>query len=162
MTRFVKAGGARVVAAPSVDAHREAADIRGRAERAGFDAGLARTTELACRWQDMLGRSQNELRLLAVRIAEKIIGAELTLRPEIVDEICRRAVAEAGERHQTIVRVHPDDLALIDQALRTRVTFVSDASVSRGGCLVKTEAGVVDAQLDTQLRAIERALTEPT
>lgn len=162
MTRFVKAGGARVLAAPSVDAHREADEIRSRAERAGFEAGLARTTESACRWQDFLGRSQNELRLLAVRIAEKIIGAELTVRPEIVDDICRRALTEAGQRHQVVVRVHPQDLALIDQTLRARATFVPDAAVSRGGCLVKTEAGVVDAQLSTQLRAIERALTEST
>jgi flagellar biosynthesis/type III secretory pathway protein FliH len=38
------------------------------------------------------------------------------------------------------------------------VRFVADDRVARGGCIIETELGVVDARLSTQLDAIERAL----
>jgi flagellar biosynthesis/type III secretory pathway protein FliH len=38
------------------------------------------------------------------------------------------------------------------------LSFREDEAVAKGGCLVQTEIGTIDAQLDTQLSAIKKAL----
>ena len=63
--------------------------------------------------------------------------------------------------------MHPDDLKalergrprLLERALRAQaLQFRADPSVGRGGCIVESELGTVDARLPVQLEAIERAL----
>jgi len=172
MTRVIKAGGERVIPAQVVDARTRAADIVAGAEatlaaarREGFEAGrqegLATVTELLVRaraqaWQ-RAASADAELRQLAVRIAEKILGRELAQSPEAVVDVVRTALAAAATRKHIVVRVHPDDVAAV-RAARAELTVHADPGVARGGCLVDTEVGTIDARLDVQLAAIERAL----
>jgi flagellar biosynthesis/type III secretory pathway protein FliH len=66
-----------------------------------------------------------------------------------------------------VLRVHPDDIAAVEQtrpnwsqriAAAAEVHLVADDSVGRNGCVVETPAGRLDARLQTQLDALERAL----
>ena len=55
------------------------------------------------------------------------------------------------------MRVHPDDHALVAQgvaeALRSSgARLLADAGVSRGGCLVESDVGVVDASIELRWR----------
>ena len=59
-------------------------------------------------------------------------------------------------RHITL-RVNPDDVALVTQGaadvLAARgARIVSDTSVQRGGCLVESDIGVIDASIETRWR----------
>jgi flagellar biosynthesis/type III secretory pathway protein FliH len=67
------------------------------------------------------------------------------------------------------VRVHPDDVAAVTvrrDALAARapagaaLDIVADEAVGRHGCVIETALGRVDARLETQLAALERALLE--
>ena len=67
------------------------------------------------------------------------------------------------------VRVHPDDLPAVTARrdglaahapTASAIEVVADPEVGRAGCVVETAVGRVDARLDTQLAALERALTE--
>jgi type III secretion system HrpE/YscL family protein len=186
-------GGARIVEAPVYDARLEAerllSEARARAEQLIADAeheaerlrqkataegrerGLQAVTELLVGARMAAARSRGgaeaELRTLAVRIAEKILGRELTLKPDAVVDVAARALEHAGDPREVVVRAHPDDLAALERGKprlvekcksAQAVTLKPDESVRRGGCLVETELGVVDARLSTQLEAIERAL----
>jgi len=182
-----------IVEAPVFDAKMEAeklvADARGEAERIlaesyheadrlrqkaaaeGREKGLQAVTELlvgaraaAARARD---QAEGELRTLAVRIAEKILGRELQLRAEAVNDVVTQALHHAGEPRDVVVRVNPADLEAVERGkprLMERVhsaravSFRGDEAVMRGGCVVESELGVVDARLSTQLEAIERAL----
>src|SRR5206468_3048977 len=111
--------------------------------------------------------AESELRTLAVKIAEKILGRELSLRADAISDVVGKALAHAGDPRDVLVRINPADLEAIERG-KTRlvekiraarsVTFRGDEAVTRGGCIVETELGVVDARLSTQLDAIERAL----
>ncbi|MEK6606206.1 MAG: FliH/SctL family protein, partial [Myxococcota bacterium] len=159
LTRVVRAGGGRVVPAVIADARAEAVRIREEARAEGLQQGLARATETMVRAEAAARRVDGDFRRLAVGVAEKILGRELALRPDAVADICAGALDQVRGRQRVIVRVHPDDLPRVrrDHAI---VTFRADAEIARGGCVVETEAGVVDARLSSQLAAIERALTE--
>jgi flagellar assembly protein FliH len=106
--------------------------------------------------------------VLARKMAEKIVGRAVDLDPSIMGEIAGQALAASRARGGAVVlRVHPDDLAAIEQtraqwlhrmASLASVRVVADASVGRDGCVVETPVGRLDARLQTQLDALERAL----
>jgi flagellar biosynthesis/type III secretory pathway protein FliH len=106
--------------------------------------------------------------LLARKMAEKIVGHAVDLDPSVMADIADQALAASRARGACVVlRVHPDDLAAVEQA-RPRwlergdgpgeVRLIGDASVGRYGCVVETPVGRIDARLQTQLDWLERVL----
>jgi len=113
--------------------------------------------------------TEAEVKILAVRIAERILRRELELRPEVIADVAKAALADARGRHDFVLRVHPDDVAVLEAdkpgllarlSVSAHILIRADDSIDRGGCVVESEVGVVDARLTTQLAAIERALLE--
>lgn len=139
---------------------REAEGVRGLLETV---AGALRDDRAALK-----AAAGRDLLRLAVAVAERILRAEVRLRP---DEAVRGAVLRAAElaadRRELRVRLHPQDVTAVETLLpelrrrfseTAKVTLEADESVSRGGCVVRTREGAVDAQLETRLREIERGL----
>ena len=152
-------------------AQEESERVRAQAAAEGRERGLAAVTELLAAARAQASRSRQaaapELRVLAVRIAEKILGRELSQRPEAVVDIVREALVAAGTARQVSIRCHPDDLAalergrprLLERATRAQLLQLrADPNLGRGSCIVETELATIDARLSTQLDAIERAL----
>jgi flagellar biosynthesis/type III secretory pathway protein FliH len=153
------------------EAQREAERLRTQATTEGRERGLAAVTELMVAARASAARSQRnvegDLRTLAVRIAERILERELTLNPEAITDIVAAALRQAGAPRDIVLRVHPDDLKalergrprLVERAQRAQALQLRpDPGISRGGCIVESELGTVDARLNVQLEAIERAL----
>ena len=162
-----RAAAERIVAQAQAEADR----IRNQAAAEGRERGLAAVSELLVGARAAASRSRSsaatELRVLAVRIAEKLLGRELSLRPDAVADVAAQALAAAATARQVVLRCHPDDLAAIERGRPRLLERVSraqalvlraDSGVSRGGCIVETELATIDARLSTQLDAIERAL----
>jgi type III secretion protein L len=109
---------------------------------------------------------------LALKMAEQIVGRAVALAPDVMAEIAGAALDACRPRGDWVrVRVHPDDVAAVSarrDALAARapagaaLDVVADAAVGRHGCVIETALGQVDARLDTQLAALERALLEET
>lgn len=99
----------------------------------------------------------------AVEIAARILGRELSLRPEAFVHIVREAIVAVTPAARVEIRLHPDDLTIIErhrellaEALgAAEVRFDPAPSVGRGGCFVET-AGLTLAAGVPQL--LERAL----
>lgn len=153
------------------EARREADRLRAQAVSEGRERGLAAVTELLASARVASLRAQkhaeSDLRTLAVAIAERILGHELTLRPDAVVDIVRQALGHLGAPREVVLRVHPDDLQalergrprLLERCTRAQaIQFRVDPQVGRGGCILETELGSADARLPLQLQAIERAL----
>ena len=110
--------------------------------------------------------AERDLLQLAVRIAEKILGNELTSNKKAITDIVSTALRNARQRERVTVSVNPDDLARLDREAETfssderiRVlNFVADPAVPVGGCVIETEVGKIDALLETQFKVIENAL----
>jgi flagellar assembly protein FliH len=111
---------------------------------------------------DELGGLQQDMaRTLAVaatHLARRIVRAELESRPELVAQVAQEAVDTLllSARHITL-RVHPDDQPLVAQGaaevLAARgARLLADASMARGGVLVESDIGVIDATLETRWR----------
>jgi type III secretion protein L len=153
------------------EAEEEARRLAAAAQAEGRERGLAAVTELLVAARAALEQarqiSEGELRSLAVRIAEKLLGRELQLSPSAVVDVARTALRHAGQARALTLRVHPEDLARLEsgrprllERCRTDalLTVRSDSDLQPGGCIIESELGIVDARLSTQLEAIERAL----
>jgi flagellar biosynthesis/type III secretory pathway protein FliH len=95
------------------------------------------------------------------------LGKALELDPELVLSIAAGAIESVRHQRELVLRVNPEDAALMrnsrkklmDMLGRTKdIAVREDPEVARGGCIVETENGTVDAQLKTQLQMLELAL----
>lgn len=113
--------------------------------------------------------SKDDVLKVVRRVAEKIIRTEVRLDPEVTERAVEAGLRLVAERSQVLVRVHPDDLerarAGIPGFLRyftpsTVLEVCGDPRVAPGGCLIETNAGNIDAQLETQLEEVMGQLGE--
>ncbi len=90
---------------------------------------------------------------LGLAIAREIVGSALDkgiVDPTPTVERCLRDCVRGGSDDHLVVRLHPDDLAPVQQHLRAMpelteetaaARFVGDPRVPRGGVLAETDAG---------------------
>jgi flagellar assembly protein FliH len=115
----------------------------------------------------LLQDSQSELGRLAISIAEKIIGKELSLNPKAITDIIAQAIKTANIRGECRILVNPKDYEIIEpywaaipslQPPGHAWELLPDSRVNRGGCLIEAGGGTIDAQLETQLEQVALAL----
>lgn len=99
---------------------------------------------------------------VALVVARKVLGAWSESRLETVRESLRKVLARRREPGDLLtIRLHPEDHALIapDQTVTpSNLKFVPEPDVARGGCVLESKFGRIDARLETQLEEIARML----
>jgi flagellar assembly protein FliH len=89
----------------------------------------------------------------AVQLARQVLRAELHVRPEVVAQVAAEAVSAVMlSARQITVQVHPHDLPLVAEgaaeALSARgARLVANSHMARGGVLVQSDVGSVDARI---------------
>lgn len=98
---------------------------------------------------------------LACELARQMLRRELSVDPEVLLPVLREALGLlVAESKTAIVKLNPQDLASFQDDLRAEfpglaLTFASDASLTRGGCLIESAGTVVDGTLEKRwLRAV--------
>lgn len=163
--------------------------LRAQAREAGWQEGFAAGRQEAAQLIAILQNIVNEaiaaraefiaiatpqLLNLAVQIAEKIIRREVETDPTVAQRIAEEALRQAVDKHHLRIRVHPEDLATLQAIapeLRAALDDVREFEIvpdrrsghrrmARGGCLIETESGVIDARIETQLEEIREQLME--
>lgn len=110
---------------------------------------------------ERLFRDRKRIADLASHMAERIVGDAFTRRPELLDALYDRAIAEVGSMRPGRIRVHPEDRRCSDIAARAAargLDVVDDESVGRGGCVVEAEGASSDHSLDSVLEALRAAV----
>jgi len=136
-------------------------------KQAGYEDGL------------MEGRMEQAEKMMetAMQAVEYIEGVEAKL-VGVVTSAVRKIIGELDDRECTVrvvrsqqrvlIRVSPDDKDAVRASLAAMIssapngaTFLdvtADPRMKSGDCILECELGVVDASLETQLKAIEHAL----
>lgn len=152
------------------NAVKEAERVLEEAYLEGIEKSLAefesRLLEIRVIRSNVLLDAERDLLTLAVRIAEKILGKELTSNKKAIADIVSTALRNARQQEKVTVFVNPSDLEVVagerekfssDERIRL-LDFVADPAVPAGGCVIETEVGKIDARLETQFKVIENAL----
>jgi flagellar assembly protein FliH len=132
---------------------------------------LAATAEaLAAERAEVADRVERQAVELALELAGKVVAGAVEAQPERVLDVVRGALRCLVERERVQVLVHPDDLAIVREAMdRIRgelggiehVEVQEERRLHRGGAIVRTPDAEIDAALRTKLdRAREAIVAE--
>lgn len=156
----------------------EAVQIKEKAHEDGHKEGRAEgaseLVQIVAQTSQRLAQIEEQavpqLRDLALSIARKVLGRELEFHPDAVIDVIKQALAEkARQRREIVLRVNPEDLAILRERKHELLEVLSrakeigvreDPDVARFGVVIETDAGIIDAQLETQLAVFERVLKE--
>ena len=103
---------------------------------------------------------------LALNVAEKIV-AQIPIDAPMVEAAVRDALSQVEGTTQFTIRLHPEDLELLKKADSTVLKsddgtnefhFVASPEVTRGGCIVQTRFGTVDARRETKIDLLKKSL----
>jgi flagellar biosynthesis/type III secretory pathway protein FliH len=103
---------------------------------------------------------------LALEVAQKLV-ADMPISVPMLEAAIRDALAQVEGTAQFTVRLHPSDLELLQKSGSPILTVADGASefrflgspeVGRGGCLVQTRFGTVDARRETKFDLLKRNL----
>ena len=163
-------------------AHADAVEIRNRAAEEGYRDGLARATAQTAeaieavisltqeaseqKWALINGAEENIVDL-ALDIAAKIVAEHVEVNPNIVTNIAKKALHLAVEREHIVIRVNLEDLEVMKAAKEDlmcamdgiqKIELIADRRIKRGGCVIETSAGNIDAGIESQLNEVKQSL----
>jgi len=97
-----------------------------------------------------------ELLVLVSALARRVVMAELTTRPELIQKVLHEALQQLPSRkHQIRIHVNPRDqelLAAYAESNDEQPTWIADPEVEPGGCILTSGPSRIDAGLETRLR----------
>jgi flagellar assembly protein FliH len=102
---------------------------------------------------------------LAVAVARRILHRELAVDPDSLLGVVKATIGRVDSRDVHRIRVHPDDVAALQRHLAAlnlppRVEVSADRALERGGVIVETSRGSMDASISSQLAEIENGLVD--
>ncbi|MBN1517313.1 hypothetical protein JXA32_12190 [Candidatus Sumerlaeota bacterium] len=112
---------------------------------------------------------QKQLIRLVVRIAEQVVHHELKSNDEVTLNIARAALQKTIKGEPVTLLIHPQDAQLIEQhggsipefAERyEHLTIREEPKIERGGCILLTSFGEIDATIPNQLKLVRDELLE--
>jgi flagellar assembly protein FliH len=131
---------------------------------AALGEAVAQAREMRARTADDVERHAVEL---ALQIAEKTLSGALDAQPERVVDVVRGALRCLVERERVVIFVNPADLETVRDATGDLVRSLGgiehcevqeERRVARGGAVVRSAAGEIDAKLESKLERAREVL----
>jgi flagellar assembly protein FliH len=132
--------------------------------RQPIESLTALLAEVAKIRQTILERDEQQILDLALAVAEKVIHLEVTTNREVIRGVLKEAIRHIADRDGLKIRIHPQDFShmmeIKSDFLQTldgikNLVFEQDESIARGGALIETLYGEVDARLDQQYQEVK-------
>ena len=130
-----------------------------------FEAGIKEMHRIR---QHDVERMEAEIVRLALSIAKKIIGYE-TKHSQVIQHVVKQAMEKVNDTRQLIIKLNPKDLDAVqllkadllpEDDLGANFRIEADEGIKRGGCIIETQLGDIDARIDQQLNIIEALLVD--
>ncbi|HTY61000.1 MAG TPA: FliH/SctL family protein [Acidobacteriota bacterium] len=110
---------------------------------------------------------EREVVKLALAVAKKIVHREIGVDREIVQTLVHVALCHVAEKSAVTICLHPEDYGYLmerreelAQSEGREISLLADKSIERGGCLIQTNCGDIDARVEEEFREVERSFFE--
>lgn len=150
---------------------RECEKLKEQAQKEGFEAGFKEWVEHVAKLEEEILKVRQDLEKFLVPVtlkaAKKIVGREIELSEDTIVDIVSNSLKSVSQHKKITIYVNRKDLDPLEKhrpqlkqifeslevlSLRER------ADVAQGGCIIETEGGIINAQLENQWRVLENAL----
>lgn len=148
----------------------ECEKLKEEATKAGFDEGLKKWNEQLKNLENEIAKvrrdMENSLVPLAMAAIKKIIGREIELKPETIVDIVATSLKAVSHHRKITIYVHKNDQDLLEEQkpkLKAifehlqSLTIATRDDLNPGDCIIETEAGIINASWENQLKALESA-----
>ncbi len=165
-----------------VDAIRKKAEKEGfdKGREEGFASGKGEVERLIEQLHSMLDRiiekrneiideTESQLVSLVLMISKKVIKVISENQKNVVINNVIQALRKLKSRGEVLIRVNLEDVELTSEHVKDfmrmvenvrSVTVVEDSTVDKGGCIIESDFGEIDARISSQLSEIEDKILE--
>jgi len=111
-------------------------------------------------WQE----SELEIVKLILTISSKMVGEEISNHgKDVIKYVVKEALSHVSGKKIVAVRISPDDAKKINlleeiKWVDQNIKILEDGAITSGGCVIETDFGSVDCQIETRWEEIRKAL----
>lgn len=148
----------------------ECEKLKEQSEREGFAAGFETWAAHIAELEQETRSIHKELRKvvipLALKAAKKIVGREIELSEDTAVDIVANSLKAVAQHKKIVIYANKQDLETLEaskprlkglfEQLETLSIRERD-DIEPGGCVIETEAGIINAQLSNQWLILEKA-----
>lgn len=148
----------------------ECEKLKEEAKKEGFQKGFEEWASQVAYLESELANARKDIEKMvipvALKAAKKIVGREIELSENIIVDIVTNNIRAVAQHKKIIVYVSKKDYEALDkeknelkQHFENLESFVirERADIQPGGCVIETEAGIINAQLENQWELLEKA-----
>lgn len=113
----------------------------------------------------IVSQAEDDLLKLSLAVTEKIVRRKAAAGEVNLQDILTECLRRAQGAEEIRILVHPQDLEAAQKAaagigfdLQGEITVEASPAVSRGGCLLESDLGRIDARLETRFLEVSREL----
>lgn len=147
--------------------------LKAQAQRDGFEAGFKEWATYVAKLEEEIILVRKELEKLlvpvALKAAKKIVGREIESSEDTIADIVASSLKAVSQHKRITVYVNRKDLEALERN-RSRLKQIFESlevlslrersDIAPGGCIIETEGGIINAQLENQWRVLENALEQ--
>ena len=113
-------------------------------------------------WQE----SELEIIKLILTVSSKMVGDEISNNgKDVIKYVVKEALSHVSGKKIVAVRLSPDDAKKINlleemKWVDPHIKILEDGAITSGGCIVETDFGSIDCQIETRWEEIRKTLAE--
>jgi type III secretion protein L len=149
--------------------------LKENAQKEGYEEGFKSWLEHVAKLEEEIINVRKEYEKIlipvALKAAKKIVGREIEQSEKAILDIVSVALKPVASHKKIVIYVSKKDFNILEEnkpklkdlfenletfALRER------ADIAPGGCIIETEGGIINAQLENQWRTLEKAFDQLT
>ena len=145
--------------------------IKEQAQKEGFEEGFRKWIEHITSLEQEIEKVRSDLEKMlipvALKAAKKIVGREIELSDDTIVDIVANSLKAVSQHKRITIYVNRKDLDSLESH-RPKLKEIFESlevlslrdrpDIAQGGCVIETEGGIINAQLENQWKALESAL----
>jgi flagellar assembly protein FliH len=118
---------------------------------------------------EILAETETQVVELVLLVAKKVVKVISENQKSVVIQNIAQALRKLKTKSEVIVRVNLADLQLSTDHIKDfvqmtenakKITVIEDSTVDRGGCVIETDFGEIDARISSQLHELEERILD--
>lgn len=149
---------------------KECETLKEKAQKDGFEEGYSqwidRVAELEAEIKRVRSEVEKQVLPVALKVAKKIVNRELETSKTAILDIIKNTLKTVSQHKKVNLYVNPDDFEVVEADRKELAKIFEELEalsirprndVTEGGCVIETEGGIINAQLENQWLILERA-----
>ena len=149
--------------------------LKEQAQKEGFEEGFKKWVETIIKVEEEIIKVRKDTEKMALPVAlkaaKKIVGRELELSENAIVDIVSNSLKAVVTHKRITIYVNKKDLEALEKN-RSKLKDIFEnleilvlrerPDIESGGCIIETEGGIINAQLENQWRILENAFDKMT